>query len=83
MGVRLGIICVMIGLSLMFLVFFVYVFDKEKFVHICFITTLLSVKSFTFHIVLVHELAGGSAVDECRSRFDFCCVHGLDLYFNG
>ena len=28
--VRLGVICVMIGSSLMFLVFFVYVFDKEK-----------------------------------------------------
>ena len=38
-GVHLGVICVMIGLSLMFLVFFVYVFDKERFVHICFITT--------------------------------------------
>ena len=38
-GVHLGVICVMIGSSLMFLVFFVYVFDKEKFVHICFITT--------------------------------------------
>ena len=39
MGVCLGVICIMIGSSLMFLVFFVYVFDKEKFVHICFITT--------------------------------------------
>ena len=38
-GVHLGVICVVIGSSLMFLVFFVYVFDKEKFVHICFITT--------------------------------------------
>ena len=38
-GVHLGVICVMIGSSLMFLVFFVYVFDKEKFVRICFITT--------------------------------------------
>ena len=28
--VRLGVICVVIGSSLMFLVFFVYVFDKEK-----------------------------------------------------
>ena len=28
--VHLGVICVVIGLSLMFLVFFVYVFDKEK-----------------------------------------------------
>ena len=28
--VRLGDICIMIGSSLMFLVFFVYVFDKEK-----------------------------------------------------
>ena len=40
--VHLGAICVVIGLSLMFLVFFVYVFDKEKVVHICFITTELS-----------------------------------------
>ena len=39
MGVHLGVICIVIGSSLMFLVFFVYVFDKEKFVHICFITT--------------------------------------------
>ena len=30
MGVRLGVICVVIGSSLMFLVFFVYVFDKEN-----------------------------------------------------
>ena len=37
--VHLGVICVVIGSFLMFLVFFVYVFDKEKFVHICFITT--------------------------------------------
>ena len=37
--VCLGVICIVIGSSLMFLVFFVYVFDKEKFVHICFITT--------------------------------------------
>ena len=44
---------------------------------------LLSVKSVTFHIVPVHELAGGSAVDECRSGFDFHSVCGLDLYFNG
>ena len=29
-GVRLGVICVVIVSSLMFLVFFVYVFDKEK-----------------------------------------------------
>ena len=28
--VRLGVICIVIGSSLMFLVFFVYVFDKEK-----------------------------------------------------
>ena len=40
--VRLGVICVVIGSSLMFLVFFVYVFDKERFVHICFITTALT-----------------------------------------
>ena len=39
MDVRLGVICVVIGSFLMFLVFFVYVFDKERFVHICFITT--------------------------------------------
>ena len=37
--VRLGVICIMIGSFLMFLVFFIYVFDKERFVHICFITT--------------------------------------------
>ena len=30
MCVHLGVICVVIGLSLMFLVFFVYVFDKEN-----------------------------------------------------
>ena len=30
MCVRLGVICIVIGSSLMFLVFFVYVFDKEK-----------------------------------------------------
>ena len=30
MYVRLGVICVVIRSSLMFLVFFVYVFDKEK-----------------------------------------------------
>ena len=41
-GGRLGVICVMIGSSLMFLVFFVYVFDKERFVHICFITICLN-----------------------------------------
>ena len=29
-GVRLGVICVVIVSSLMFLVFFVYIFDKEK-----------------------------------------------------
>ena len=40
-GVRLGVICIVIGSSLMFLVFFDYVFDKEKFVHICFITKLM------------------------------------------
>ena len=39
MDVHLGVICVMIGSFLMFLVFFVYVFDKERFAHICFITT--------------------------------------------
>ena len=36
--VRLGDICVMIGSSLMILVFFVYVLIR-KVVHICFITT--------------------------------------------
>ena len=40
-NVRLGVICIVIGSLLMFLVFFVYVFDKERFVHICFITTKL------------------------------------------
>ena len=44
---------------------------------------LLSVKSVRFHIVPVHELASGSAVDKCRSGFDFCSVRGLDLYLNG
>ena len=44
---------------------------------------LLSGKSVTFHIVLVHELTSGSAVYECRSGFDFRSVCGLDLYFNG
>ena len=44
---------------------------------------LLSAKSVMFHIVLVHELASGSAVNECRSGFDFHSVRGLDLYFNG
>ena len=44
-GVCLGVICVMIGSSLMLLVFFVYVFDKEKFVHICFITTVMAESS--------------------------------------
>ena len=41
MCVCLGDICVMIGLSLMFLVFFVYVLIR-KVVHICFITTLVT-----------------------------------------
>ena len=50
-GVRLGVICVVIGSSLMFLVFFVYVFYKEKFVHICFITTLSSVDQCSFFLV--------------------------------
>ena len=44
---------------------------------------LPSVKSVTFHIVPVHELAGGSTVDECRSGFDFRSVCGLDLHFKG
>ena len=44
---------------------------------------LPSVKSVTFHIVLVHKLASGSTVDECRSGFDFRSVCGLDLYLNG
>ena len=44
---------------------------------------LPSAKSVTFHIVPVHELTSGSAVDECRSGFDFCSVRGLDLYFDG
>ena len=44
---------------------------------------LPSAKSVTFHIVPVHELAGGSAVDKCRSGFDFHSVCGLDLYFDG
>ena len=43
--VRLGVICIVIGLSLMFLVFFVYVFDKGKSVHICFITTYTTLLS--------------------------------------
>ena len=30
MCIRLGVICIVIRSSLMFLVFFVYVFDKEK-----------------------------------------------------
>ena len=42
---------------------------------------LLSAKSVTFHIVLVHELTSGSTVYECRSGFDFHSVRGLDLYF--
>ena len=41
-----------------------------------------SAKSVTFHIVPFHELTSGSAVDKCRSGFDFCHIHGLDLYFN-
>ena len=41
---------------------------------------LLSAKSVMFHVVPVHELTGGSTVNECRSRFDFCSVCGLDLY---
>ena len=39
MCVRLGVICVVIGSSLMFLVFFVYVFDKENLFISVFITT--------------------------------------------
>ena len=44
---------------------------------------LPSVNSVAFHIVPVHKLAGGPAVDECRSGFDFHSVCGLDLYLNG
>ena len=44
---------------------------------------LPSAKSVMFHIVPVHELTSGSAVDKCRPRLDFCSVCGLDFYFNG
>ena len=44
---------------------------------------LPSAKSVTFHVVLVHELTGGSTVNKCGSGFDFCSVCGLDLYFDG
>ena len=43
MCVRLGGICVMIGSSLIFLVFFVYVLIR-KIVHICFITTVCHIE---------------------------------------
>ena len=33
-------------------------------------------------IVMVHELASGSAVYECRPRFDLCSISGLDFYLD-
>ena len=50
MCVHLGDICVVIGLSLMFLVFFVYVLTR-KVGHICFITTMPSIYIFTLDII--------------------------------
>ena len=50
MCVHLGDICVVIGLSLMFLVFFVYVLIR-KVGHICFITTMPSIYIFTLDII--------------------------------
>ena len=54
--VCLGDICIVIGSSLMFLVFFVYVLIR-KVVHICFITTLstISPTDGEIHLIAFHS----------------------------